>query len=136
MAEEDSLDYLRAELEALALEEQALRRKDEKLKLRDQIAAKRKARQELTRERSHPQEGRTSVFASKDLPQLPNDNSQTKTLLDDLLMQATPNLDQPLSVPWFEHPNPSALPQQEQASSNATEMFLNQEQSPRVRNHC
>ena len=64
MAEEDSLDYLRAELEALALEEQALRRKDEELKLRDQIAAKRKAIQELTRERSHPQE-HCQKFGSK-----------------------------------------------------------------------
>lgn len=127
-AEGCSLESLRAELEALDVEEQILRRKTEEEQLKEQIAAKRKAIQQLSRPLQ--QEDKTNVLTSRDLPRLPSDNPCRKTPLDDLLASAAIDMDPPPpAAVWFQRQNPSQRitqpsPVENQASTGATEMFL------------
>ena len=120
----ESLDSLRAELEALTLEEEALRRQDEETRLKARIAAKRAAIDELTRRRVKRHES-GATLTSHDLPQLPLEASRENTPLEDLL--AATNLDSALPTTWFHRADTSAIPSSTQSAENqasTTEMFL------------
>ena len=120
----ESLNRLRAELEALTLEEEALRRQDEETRLKARIAAKRAAIDELTRRRVKGHES-GATLTSHDLPQLPLEASRENKPLEDLL-PAT-NLDSALPTTWFHRADTSAIPSSTQSAENhasTTEMFL------------
>lgn len=114
-AEGCSLDSLRAELEALDVEEQILRRKSEETKLKEQIAAKRKAIQQLSQPLQ--QEDKPSVLTSRDLPRLPSDNPYRNTPLDDLLTSAAMDMDPPIPAAALVSA-PTPQPDHPSASSN------------------
>ncbi|KAL9968172.1 hypothetical protein ACROYT_G026512 [Oculina patagonica] len=100
-AEGCSLDSLRAELEALDVEEEILRRKTEEAQLKEKIAAKRKAIQELSQ--PPQQEDQSSFLTSRNLPRLPSDNPGQKTSLDDLFSSAAIGMVPSLSAAAWLH---------------------------------
>ena len=123
-----TLDSLKADLQALDIEEEAFRRKSEEAKLREKIEAKRHSIHDLNaRTRKLGESSRT--LKSKDLPHLPHEEEPFRTPLDDLLMQSAPNLgEQPLSTAWFPQHNSF----QHSSYLKLRRCFLNHGKSPRV----
>ena len=90
-SDEGYLNSLREELEALVVEEQALRStKEEERKLKERIEVKRRAIHGLSQPLHQEKNG--SVFSSRDLPRFPTNNPETP--LDDLLSSAALNVEQ------------------------------------------
>ena len=128
----ETLDSLKADLQALDIEEQAFRRKSEEAKLREKIEAKRHPIHDLNARTCKLGES-SRTLKSKDLPHLPHEEEPFRTPLDDLLMQSAPNLgEHPLSTAWFPQHNSfqhssyqSPPPSQEfDANASASEMFF------------
>ena len=128
----ETLDSLKADLQALDIEEQPFRRKSEEAKLREKIEAKRHPIHDLNARTCKLGES-SRTLKSKDLPHLPHEEEPFRSPLDDLLMQSAPNLgEHSLSTTWFPQPNSfqhssyqSPPPNQEfDAYASASEMFF------------